>query len=156
MAFWSIKCIGFEFLTDWSMIFQFKSVYPEFVNEQQKFVVRFWFSFDTKWFQSNMFYCNLQFFQYSKFLVNMWSNEVKQNDLSQSIWNWELLVYIHRLSLEDLNWKAQDHILVNVIFSSNHCHLKMDWATELCLVLNGRFFIIVYGSAFIVLLDMKV
>ena len=44
----------------------------------------------------------------------------------------------------------------NDSFSSKRCHLKTYWATKLWLVLNERFFIIFYGSAFISILNIKV
>ena len=57
-----------------------------------------------------MFNCSLQLFQQSKYLVKMWSNEIKQNDFGQSIWIQEL--FLCRFSLNYFNWKPLNSILV--------------------------------------------
>ena len=57
-----------------------------------------------------MFNCSLQFFQHSEYLMKMWSNKIKQNDIGQSLWIWEL--FLHMLPSEDVKWKSQDKILV--------------------------------------------
>ena len=44
----------------------------------------------------------------------MWSNEIKQSDLGQSVWIQEL--FLHRLFFVDMNWKPLNSILVKRMF----------------------------------------
>ena len=69
----------------------------------------------------------------------------QQNDFCQSVWIWE--PFQHRLSFEDFNWKPLPWW--NDSFSSKRSQTNTVWATDLRLVLSGRYFVIVCWSSFI-------
>ena len=133
---WFIMCFCLDVFMGLVQNFSTKTSVSLISLRVTKIIKSILFSYDVGSFQSNTFKISLQIFQLSMNLWKMWSNEAKQGDFGQSVWIWELIQC--GFSIHDLNQNPL-----------KRCHLETDWANELRLVLNRRFFVMVCWSAFL-------